>query len=146
MNVDGAWALSLCLEKAAKNLQSQMEKAYLLNDQLFKRISAINGLSVLPESRTACDSRFSPWIIKLTNNQFPGEVFVRVCDDAGLALSTGSACSSGKGDTSVLEAMGIDKEKRLHAFRLSFGPQTSLDEIHSACDIICTVMNTSSSH
>lgn len=146
VNVDGAWALSLCLEKAAKNLQSQMEQGYFLNNHLFERISAINGLSVLPESRKEGDTRFSPWIIKLTNNQFPGEVFVRICDDAGLALSTGSACSSGKGDTSVLEAMGIDKDKRTNAFRISMGPKTSIDELNAACDIIYAVMNTSKSY
>jgi len=142
VNVEGAWALSLCLEQSKQNLNLQLEDGFNINRQLLSHLVTIDGISVLPESRIPGDTRYSPWIIKLTNNRFPGEVFVRMCDEAGLVISTGSACSSGKGDTSVLEAMRIEKEKQTNAFRISFGPQTTIDEIDVACKIITAVMKT----
>lgn len=49
-------------------------------------------------------------------------------DLAGIALSAGSACSSGKvGRSHVLTAMGIGSEEG--AIRVSFGPGTGLEEV-----------------
>jgi cysteine desulfurase len=51
-------------------------------------------------------------------------------DLAGLAVSSGSACSSGKVQPShVLEAMGADRERAKGAVRLSLGWSTSEEEI-----------------
>jgi cysteine desulfurase len=45
-------------------------------------------------------------------------------DLEGVALSAGSACSSGKvGESHVLKGMGLDP--RMGALRISFGPSTS---------------------
>nr|WP_210341768.1 cysteine desulfurase family protein [Rhizobium setariae] len=49
-------------------------------------------------------------------------------DLEGIALSAGSACSSGKvGESHVLKGMGLDP--RMGALRISFGPSTSEAEI-----------------
>ncbi|MER2635233.1 MAG: cysteine desulfurase, partial [Rhizobiaceae bacterium] len=49
-------------------------------------------------------------------------------DLAGVALSAGSACSSGKvGPSHVLKAMGVDDA--LGALRVSVGPGTTRDDI-----------------
>jgi cysteine desulfurase len=51
-------------------------------------------------------------------------------DLAGIAVSAGSACSSGKMKRSaVLDAMGIDREIADGFLRLSFGPSTNEDDI-----------------
>ena len=47
-------------------------------------------------------------------------------DLAGIAVSAGSACSSGKMKKSaVLEAMGVDQATADGFLRISFGPSTS---------------------
>lgn len=52
-------------------------------------------------------------------------------DLEGVALSAGSACSSGKvGESHVLVGMGLDP--RMGALRISFGPSTSEDEMERA--------------
>jgi len=54
-------------------------------------------------------------------------------DLAGIAVSSGSACSSGKVQPShVLEAMGIGKELAQGAVRLSLGWSTSAADIDLA--------------
>jgi len=51
-------------------------------------------------------------------------------DLAGIAVSAGSACSSGSLKTShVLTAMGMDEESAREVIRVSFGPATSEAEI-----------------
>lgn len=50
----------------------------------------------------------------------------------GIALSSGSACSSGKVKTShVLSAMGLSKDQAQGALRLSMGYQTTLSDIET---------------
>lgn len=52
-------------------------------------------------------------------------------DMAGIAISAGSACSSGSLKSShVLEAMGWDEEAASEVIRVSFGPQTNRADIY----------------
>ena len=51
-------------------------------------------------------------------------------DLAGIAVSAGSACSSGSLKTShVLLAMGMDEEQAREVIRVSFGPQTAESDV-----------------
>ena len=53
-------------------------------------------------------------------------------DLAGIAVSAGSACSSGSLKTShVLLAMGMDEEAAREAIRISFGPQTVASDVEA---------------
>lgn len=52
-------------------------------------------------------------------------------DLAGIAVSAGSACSSGTLKTSrVLEAMGLEEQTAAEVIRVSFGPETSRADIY----------------
>ena len=56
-------------------------------------------------------------------------------DLAGFAVSAGSACSSGKLAAShVLSAMGADEELAACSIRISFGPDTSEEELQRFAD------------
>ena len=59
-----------------------------------------------------------------------GETQVMQMDLAGFAVSSGSACSSGKVKTPrVLRAMGLDDRTAEGALRVSFGPETKKDDV-----------------
>ena len=61
-----------------------------------------------------------------------GRRMVRVLDQEGLAVSSGSACSSGRDtDSSVLSAMRMPKEMRRSGLRLSLGFWNSSNQIGS---------------
>jgi cysteine desulfurase len=58
------------------------------------------------------------------------ETLVIRLDLAGIAVSAGSACSSGKvGVSHVLKAMGLDAEVANGAIRVSLGPETTEEDI-----------------
>jgi cysteine desulfurase len=60
----------------------------------------------------------------------PAETLVIRLDLAGIAVSAGAACTSGKvGANSVLEAMGFGTDIARSSVRVSLGPQTSDDDI-----------------
>ena len=56
-------------------------------------------------------------------------------DLEGVAVSGGSACSSGSvAGSHVLGAMGIGQEEEYATVRLSFGPETTSDELDVAAE------------
>lgn len=60
----------------------------------------------------------------------------------GFAVSTGSACSSGKGNPShVMEAMGLDYDEMGRVVRISAGPETCRPDWQALAEALETVWN-----
>lgn len=131
-NIAGAHALSRCLEMYGRPGEPAAD--------LVTIAGGIPGLSVIPETRTEHDPRFSPWIIQCTNDHLPGEVLVRILSDEGIYVSTGSACSSKKGNRPVLDAMGVSKTASKNAFRISTGPETTRNDLEEFSEKIAQTL------
>jgi cysteine desulfurase len=75
----------------------------------------------------------APRLCNTTALALPGklaETLVIRLDLAGVAISAGSACSSGKvGASHVLEAMGLPRDIANSTIRVSIGPETTKDDI-----------------
>lgn len=66
-------------------------------------------------------------------------------DVAGIAVSTGAACSSGSPEPSkVLEMMGLPRERSTTALRISFGRPTTTVEIDQAIEVFRKIYSTAS--
>lgn len=62
-------------------------------------------------------------------------------DMEGIAVSSGSACSSGAVETShVLDAIGERPPDEVGTLRISFGPSTTEEQLHAAADAIVRVV------
>jgi cysteine desulfurase len=96
---------------------------------LIRGFRAIEGCSIIPECRTEDDPRFSPYILQAAFRGVAGEVMARALDDAGFAVSTGSACSSASKERPVLAAMGVSPALAFTSIRVSIGPDTALPDI-----------------
>ena len=78
------------------------------------------------EDEAAC----VPHILPLTCASLEGETLVQRCDKAGIAVSSGSACSSGSLDPShVLLALGFLRDEAFGLLRLSYGMQTTREDV-----------------
>jgi len=80
---------------------------------------------------------------RLPNNlniRFPGinnETLIVALDQAGLAVSAGSACSSrALAPSHVLAAIGLNKRQIKESIRITLGKETTLAEINKAAEII----------
>jgi len=80
---------------------------------------------------------FGQQAVRLPNTTFfavpglDGETLLMALDQAGLAVSSGSACGTGDVEPShVLLAMGVDSEIARSAVRVSTGKDTSRDELN----------------
>jgi cysteine desulfurase len=78
-----------------------------------------------------------PTTLNFAVPNMPSKDLISVFDAAGVRMSAGSACSSGKSTPSdVLNAMGVPAWQSTNAIRLSFGPGTRLEEIQRGCKAI----------
>jgi cysteine desulfurase len=125
-NTPGALALADAFERRAnpETVKLEEEKAASRMNYLIGKLRRIRRCVLIPEDRGEDDRRFSPWILQLRLLGLPGAVTVRALDDAGVAVSTGSACSSASSERPVLAAMGLDEAPRLEGFRVSQGWST----------------------
>jgi cysteine desulfurase len=141
-NTAGALALARCLEEHV--LREKQEAAFKPARDRFKTL--IRGLEKtgrcvpIPEDRGPEDPRFSPWILQAAFSGIPGEVMVRALDQAGFAVSTGSACSSSEKERPVLAAMGLDRKRSLEGIRISQGWSTTGGEIDLLLEAIGEVL------
>ena len=82
-----------------------------------------------------------PTVSNLSFERLEGEAAVIALDLEGVAVSTGSACSSGSLEPShVLTAMGLRPETVQGSLRFSFSWHTTEDEMHEAVDILVKVV------
>jgi len=96
------------------------------------------GLASIPESVIHC--RESPRLPQTSHVAFlgvEGESLLLRLDRAGYAVSTGSACSSGKVEPSAtLLAMGIDPAEALASLRVSFGPSNTAGQVDRFLEVL----------
>jgi cysteine desulfurase len=130
-NLQGAWAFSRAAEEAQAALDAHAAHARELEAHLLSGLSSIAGALPLPLGRQAGDPRYSPFVLSAAFPGLSGEVFARALSDDGIAVSTGSACSSNgvQRGRRVLEAMGLAPDLAFSAIRVSTGYTTQLEDI-----------------
>ena len=130
-NTAGACALADCMERlagpqaAAANCKAAAERW----KRLIQALRNMDRCRLIPGDRGDEDPNFSPWILQAGFRNVPGEVMVRALDDAGFAVSTGSACSSREQRRPVLLAMGVGAAQSLEGIRISQGWSSTMEEI-----------------
>lgn len=126
-NVAGIVGFGVAAEIAAKSL-SGYDRIRRLRDKMEEAIQKISSDSVVYGNA-------APRLPNTSTISMPGvasELQVMNFDLAGIALSAGSACSSGKVKAShVLKAMGTSDEEAGSAIRISLGWSTTEKEIEA---------------
>lgn len=130
-NLPGIFGFVLALEKAKTHLQQNLEQARAAIRAFLPELLEIPGAVVTTAGREqGREAAFSPYILNVSFPPLPGEVLVRVLEEEGFLVSTGSACSSKKKDRfRVLEGMGVPREVAFSALRISTGPGIGSDHL-----------------
>ncbi len=78
----------------------------------------------------------SPYIFTVSARGLRGEILQRLAMERGVIVGTGSACSSKKPHSRVIEACGYGKDILDGVLRLSFSPHTTEEEISVAAQTL----------
>lgn len=127
--VAGAVGCARALEIAEREAQSNNENIRRLRDLFVKRVLAeIEGTHVNGDLQNRLPSNAN-----ISFDGCDGEQILFALDLAGIAVSTGSACSSGAVTPSrVLTSMGLDEGRVKSAVRFTFGRGNTLQETEYA--------------
>ncbi len=120
-------------ERVVNNLRVTQLRNYLI-DRVLKEIpySHLNGGKVkrLPNNAN------------LSFDYIEGESILFLLDSAGIAVSSGSACSSGSLDPShVILALGVSIEQAHSSIRFSLGRETTKEEIDYTVDTLKDIIH-----
>jgi len=132
-NVPLLAGLGVAAQLAAAHLANTARRVSALRDRLEERILAtVDG--------TAVNGDRSARVPNTTNISFDGleaESLLIALDLEGVAVSTGSACSSGSLEPShVLRAMGLPSSRARNSLRFSLGASTTETEIEFVAAIL----------
>ena len=131
---------------AASNAMAQM-KARDVKIRQLKNLLITKVLAAVPDAWVNGQSENSlPGVANIT---FPGtdnEGLLLLLDMAGIACSTGSACSAGVHRPShVLMAIGLTEEETTSSLRFSLGESNTEEEIEKLASVIASVVEKSKS-
>jgi cysteine desulfurase len=136
-NVAGAVALGRAVQLAAAEQESLGARLTGLRDLLTRRLKASGEDLVI----NAEDSVRAPHLLSVAVPGADSEALLMHFDLAGVALSSGSACSTGAVEPShVLIAMGVPRDLALGTIRFSLGRETSEADIERALEVVPVVV------
>jgi cysteine desulfurase len=132
LNVPGIVGLGKACELAKKRMSKDINAMKTLRDHLIKNTLVIEEsyLNGHPEKRLANNAHF-----RFTGIE--GESLLLGLDEQGIAVSTGSACSSQKLQAShVLQAIGLDPVQAHGSIRISLGRENTREEITYVSEVL----------
>ena len=137
-NVPAIAGFGAAAELAKKELSDRAVHALKLRDALER------GLVELPSATVfAQNAERLPNTVQFGVQGFDGETLLMQLDRMGIAVSSGSACTSGKTEPShVLEAMGVPTELALSAVRVSFGKDNTSADVEKLLQALGEIINT----
>jgi cysteine desulfurase len=137
LNAPSIVAFAVAAQWAADHMEENFSKVSGLRSLLAKRV-----LEAVPDSRVNGSAlTMLPGILNIT---FPGtesDSLLLMLDNAGIASSTGSACSAGvQRPSHVLLAMGLEERDVRASLRFSLGTSTTEAEINLVGEVIAGVV------
>ena len=82
----------------------------------------------------------APHILSVSLSGYPSANIVADLGAQGICISAGSACHKGKA-SHVVSALGLDKKTAAGVIRVSFGPETTFEEIDALHDALLAHKN-----
>ena len=137
LNVPGIVGLGRAVELLQAEKAARVEHITTLKKALIEAIKQIDEVRIF-----SSENEGLPNVINVSFYRAEGESILMMLDMDGIAISTGSACSSGALEPShVLMAMGIEKEWTHGSIRVSFGKDNTVTEVENFIEKIKPIVN-----
>jgi cysteine desulfurase len=136
-NVAGAVALGRAALLAAREQPEEAPRLRALRVRLAERLrAAVADLTVNGD-----DGDTAPHVLNVAVAGADSEALLMHLDLAGVAASSGSACSTGAVEPShVLVAMGVPRELALGAIRFSLGRESTAEDVDRVAEVMPAVV------
>ncbi len=135
-NVAGAVGMAVAFDLAASERSEVAPRLAAQRDGLRDRLLAVPSVELTGHSR-----RRLPGHLSVIARDVDGDGLVRALDMEGIAVSTGSACTTGSTEPShVLTALGYPDEEARGSLRITLGRTTTDAELEQAASIIPAVI------
>lgn len=121
--------LAKALELALADQTVRAERLAALRDRLWQRLQTLGGIHRNGAASPRLAHNLNIWI-----EEVDGAGLQRALRPS-LALSSGSACSSGE-PSHVLQALGLSRQQAATALRFGLGRRTSAAEIDTAAELV----------
>jgi cysteine desulfurase len=117
-------------ELAAQEMPTETTRLTALRDRLFAQLADVPQLIPTGDRHVRLPHHASFYVRGADGEKISGKTIVRQMNLAGIGISAGSACHSGKLSPSpVLLAMGCDRVAALSGIRLTIGRETTAADI-----------------
>ncbi|MFM7366994.1 MAG: cysteine desulfurase family protein, partial [Sphaerospermopsis kisseleviana] len=117
-------------ELAGKELEGEKIRLIKLRDRLFSLLENVPGLIPTGDMINRLPHHLSFCLEYADGEKISGKTLVRQLNLAGIGISAGAACNSGKLNPSpILLAMGYSQKAALGGIRLTLGKQTTEADI-----------------
>ncbi len=124
-NVPAIVGFGKAAELAITEMQANAQHVYVLRDALEKGLKKFREVSVFAEQAERL-----PNTVQFGVKGFDGETLLMQLDRKSIAVSSGSACTSGKTEPShVLKAMKVPDALANSAIRVSFGKNNTMSDV-----------------
>ncbi len=136
-NVAGIVGLGKAVELAMANQAAESERLRALTENFGQRVR-----EVFPKAQMNGNAASRlPAVLNLSFPGFESTALLMSLDLQGIAVSNGSACSSGSVEIShVLRAMKLPKDRAVSALRFSFGKYTTEAEVETTLQVLANVL------
>lgn len=128
-NVMGAVGFAAACQATLNVMDEETQRLRALRDECYERFATYSA--VRPTVKVEKDTLiFAPHVVNVLVKGIESETLIMQLDRQGVCVSGGSACASHDLDPShVLKALGIPRDDALGALRLSFGKDTTTQDI-----------------
>ena len=137
-NVPAIVGFGKAAEMAAAELQQRSKRARDLRNALEQGLNQIKAVSIFAEQAERL-----PNTVQFGVAGYDGETLLMQLDRKAIAVSSGSACTSGKTEPShVLTAMKVPDALALSAIRVSFGKTNTMSDVDALLKALNDIIET----
>ena len=137
-NVPGIVGFGKAAELAMESLQTRSEQALELRTAFEKGLKRLSSVSIFAEQAERL-----PNTVQFGVDGFDGETLLMQLDRKAIAVSSGSACTSGKTEPShVLSAMKVPTALANSAIRVSFGKNNTMSDVDALLAALTDIIET----
>ncbi len=130
-NVPGIYGMGEAIKTFYPQMNEKLKQIENTKDYLKNRIvEEIDKVIILSPEDSVCH------ILNMSFIGLRGEILLHSLEAKGIYVSTGSACSSKKAGSHVLNAVGFKKEEKEGAIRFSFSEENSIEEMERVVTVL----------